>query len=198
MKTAFKFNRGAGAIFAFIIVFVVFLSTAGVVYVVINNKSKTPEASSMWSLSSRVYSPNNVEFNFQPAANNVIALLVYRLADGYVALDTGWTLDGRTSYVWNNVPSGEYKAVLVAYGVAPVSNESIFTVARIFNRCDFNKDSVINTADQKLLANGWGAVSAEKGNSVYDLNGDKYVNSLDQGILAQAIKAFPAPTKWCY
>lgn len=81
-----------------------------------------------WTLSASV-DVDDVHFSFSPAANHVMALVVYN-SDGSVALDTGWTLDGKSSYNWNNQPPGDYRAILFAFGVAPVSHEITFSIAK--------------------------------------------------------------------
>lgn len=71
---------------------------------------------------------------------------------------------------------------------------SLITVA---NRCDFNKDTKVDSLDQTLLGENYTTTDPAIV-KIYDLNGDNRLTSADQLALAQGIKAFPTPTKYCY
>lgn len=66
VKTAFKFRRGAGAILAFLILFVVLASVVGVVFVAMNNPSLRPGAAAY----------NTCDFNFDGSLDEKDVALV--------------------------------------------------------------------------------------------------------------------------
>lgn len=80
-----------------------------------------------WTLYAPTVANKIAHFTFSPAANGNFALIVTR-PDGTVAVDSRNIPSGQTSWDWSYTEAGDFKAVLVAFGIAKVSNEVSFTI----------------------------------------------------------------------
>lgn len=110
MKTAFKFEPGAGAVLAFIILSVVFLSIAGVVYILLNNSSLKPRAAELAStVPACTISPSSVSVG-QP--------LVVTGVNGLAGTITLYSTFGGSSYNLGNLPANGTATVIVPTNVS--------------------------------------------------------------------------------
>ncbi len=94
----------------------------------ISNAQTFNIAAATWTLNNPTISGKIAHFTFSPAANGNFALIVTR-PDGSVAVDSGAITSGLSSWDWTFTEAGDFKAVLVAFGVAKVSNEVSFYIS---------------------------------------------------------------------
>lgn len=87
--------------------------------------------SGQWILNLATVSGSTVTFNFTPASNSNISLIVKSnntVSNGTVVYDSGPIASGWTQFTWNSAPVGSYSADLFAFGTAVVSNTVNFNV----------------------------------------------------------------------
>lgn len=88
------------------------------------------------------------------------------------------------------------KPGLYAVRVTPVSGQavtcktptggdlSVKTIAVTYNRCDFNRDGIVNQKDVDLAAKYFGKVPTDSTIALFDVNGDSKINSVDLMLIA--------------
>ena len=149
-----------------------------------------------WILNQPVVSGNSVSFSFSPISNGQISLVVKNTNGGVIVYDSGPIVSGKTTVGPKVIQqSGIYAAVLVAFGVTPVSNTVTFNVSGInptptppaitCSQVDFDHDGTVTILDMSLISSANGTkVGDPKFNKAYDLNGDGVISQADIDIVS--------------